>query len=95
MAWTNERLKLSCTDGIGLKTLWKMIVLDNHNSSSKKQQKNVSIFIRLLYIIIVFIALNAYCIIKRRITFSDGVKGTAAKRYCGNLNIWFNNIDKN
>lgn len=44
MAWTNERLKLSCTDGIGLKTLWKMIVLDNQNSNSKKQQKHVSIF---------------------------------------------------
>lgn len=45
MAWTNERLKLSCTDGIGLKTLWKMIVLDNnnHSNSKKQQQKNVSI----------------------------------------------------
>lgn len=35
MAWTNERLKLSCADGIGFKSLWKMLVLDKSGGSSR------------------------------------------------------------
>lgn len=34
MAWTNERLKYSSNDCIGLKTLWKMLVLDNNNTGN-------------------------------------------------------------
>lgn len=29
MAWTNERLKFSSAENIGLKTLWKMLVFEN------------------------------------------------------------------
>lgn len=32
MAWTNERLKYSSNDCIGLKSLWKMLILDNHSA---------------------------------------------------------------
>lgn len=31
MAWTNERLKFSSADNVGLKALWKMLVFDNTN----------------------------------------------------------------
>lgn len=34
MAWTNERLKLSCADGIGFKSLWKMLMLDKNGTRS-------------------------------------------------------------
>lgn len=36
MAWTNERLKLSCADGIGFKSLWKMLVLDKNGGAHSK-----------------------------------------------------------
>lgn len=29
MAWTNERLKVSSAENVGLKTIWKMLVFDN------------------------------------------------------------------
>lgn len=44
MAWTNERLKLSCTESITFKNLWKMIVLDNNNNNSNN---NVSIHVNI------------------------------------------------
>lgn len=41
MAWTNERLKYSSNDCINLKTLWKMLILDNNENVDIKS-KNVS-----------------------------------------------------
>lgn len=43
MAWTNERLKLSCADGIGLKSLWKMLVLDKSGGGSARSNSNVCV----------------------------------------------------
>lgn len=36
MAWTNERLKFSSADNVGLKTLWKMLVFDNSSGKEVK-----------------------------------------------------------
>lgn len=39
MAWTNERIKLSCADSVSLKTLWNMIAYD---SNSKKNNNTLA-----------------------------------------------------
>lgn len=44
MAWTNERLKYSSNECINLKTLWKMLILDNTNTANIKSN-NVSYFL--------------------------------------------------
>lgn len=45
MAWTNERLKLSCADGIGFKSLWKMLALDKSGDCSGRSNSDVSVII--------------------------------------------------
>lgn len=42
MAWTNKKLKVSCTDGIGFKAIWKMIMLDNNNHNTNSSSSNSS-----------------------------------------------------
>ncbi|XP_017075955.2 LOW QUALITY PROTEIN: inositol-trisphosphate 3-kinase homolog [Drosophila eugracilis] len=36
MAWSNEKLRFSCIDNIGLKQLWKLIALDTSASSKQR-----------------------------------------------------------
>lgn len=38
MAWSNEKLRFSCIDNIGLKQLWKLIALDTGATASSKQR---------------------------------------------------------
>ncbi|KAH8327910.1 hypothetical protein KR067_001507 [Drosophila pandora] len=41
MAWSNEKLRFSCIDNIGLKQLWKLIALDTTSASSKQRSAMV------------------------------------------------------
>ncbi|EDW78183.2 uncharacterized protein Dwil_GK24866 [Drosophila willistoni] len=43
MAWSNEKLRFSCIDNIGLKQLWKLIALDtNTNSNSRSSPSTIN-----------------------------------------------------
>ncbi|KAH8298064.1 hypothetical protein KR018_005958 [Drosophila ironensis] len=41
MAWSNEKLRFSCIDNIGLKQLWRLIALDTTSASSKQRNTMV------------------------------------------------------
>lgn len=41
MAWTNEKIRLSCVENIGLRQLWKLIALDNGTETPKNN--NISV----------------------------------------------------
>nr|XP_017013717.2 inositol-trisphosphate 3-kinase homolog [Drosophila takahashii] len=40
MAWSNEKLRFSCIDNIGLKQLWKLIALDTSASAPSSKQRS-------------------------------------------------------
>ncbi|XP_055907036.1 inositol-trisphosphate 3-kinase homolog isoform X1 [Eupeodes corollae] len=40
MAWSNEKLRLSCVDNIGLRQLWKLIVLNSSNNNNTSTNNN-------------------------------------------------------
>lgn len=42
MAWTNQRLKFTSNDCINLKTLWKMLILDDSHEKEDIKSDNVS-----------------------------------------------------
>lgn len=43
MAWTNQRLKFTQNDCINLKTLWKMLILENNHEKEDINSNNVSL----------------------------------------------------
>lgn len=43
MAWTNQRLKFTQNDCINLKTLWKMLILEDNHEKEDINSNNVSL----------------------------------------------------